>query len=64
MKNKHSCLKTSQGATLPFFSNTFFFFPPMRMCAFKCLNELKNFQAQTFSSSLQFLVPENNLDVM
>lgn len=54
MKNIHSCLKTSQSATSLFFSNTFSF-PPMRMCAFKCLNEVKKkFQLRLFLAAYGF----------
>lgn len=52
MKNMHSCLKASQGATSLFFSNTFY---PMRTCAFKCLNELsKKFQLKLFLAAYKF----------
>lgn len=50
-----------------YFSQIFFFFVPRRVCAFKILwmNELiKKFQVQTIFSSIKFLVPENNLDIM
>lgn len=55
MKNMHSCLKTSQSATSLFFSNTFSF-PLMRMCAFKCLNEVsKKFQLRLLLAAYNFL---------
>lgn len=44
-----------------------FFFFPGRVYAFKLLwlNELiKKFQVQTIFSSIKFLVPENNLDIV
>lgn len=65
MKNNAVLFKKQTRCNFSIFLKYFFFSPPMRMCAFKCLNELnKKFQAQTVSSSLQFLVPGNNLDMM